>query len=541
MSEPAKEIEGNVQVGTIPMEVASHPLFGEWVDQLMTKAMNGEKDAWHSAKESNRGATVGVMGHPYNKAAILKLMNVSPHHSICLHRKVSAMTGLGFKTRAEVEGEKKTVELQRQLEAKLHEARIHSINMSMQNTPGQEGQAEQAQKILKSIQDIELSMAATKASDAFDALTDPFYQDSEIDNVLDPLCEFSFADLLQQVMLDYEHGDGYIETKRANKGRTTSSGSGNNKVSKINKGDIVGLYHIPAAENRVVIETEIGKYHYRVGTTEDTQGQEPQYFAKFGDVEDFWKRIHGEGTAKNDYYATITEAVGQDPLRVSEVIHFRDPNPQHRYYGYPQWLAAISSIELFKSINQYKFDFFNNRGVPEFIFLLTGGKLEKKEWQTVLDNLNANLGTATGKRKSTALNIENEEIEANLLKLGAESVVDTYKDDSEVVATNIVASHSMPPLLANIQIPGKLGANNELSQAILSFQLLNIGPKQRNIMRTLRRTLASPDSGLKLRVEDCHLRRITDLMDLQALSTLGSMRSEYMAEPGRDLSQGTRD
>lgn len=529
------------------LEAIRHPLFGEWVDGLIHKALEPRSDVWQGSGDSNRGARIGVIGLPYDKQAILQLMNVSPHHSICIQRKVAAISGLGFKTKAEVERDRALYQYRMQAEALANE--IQLLNLSRLLNGSAEGasveageEEERAEKALKALNE-RLKGTESAAHRALQTLEDPFYQHSEIDKKLDDLCMFSFADLMQQVMIDFEHGDGYIEVKRANKSSTTSTanGAGGYSTSRVTAGKIVGLYHIPAHLCNICIETDTGKYHYRISVDESNSGQEPQYFAKFGDTEDFWDRIHGKGSAGGDPYSAITEAIGQDPSRISEVIHFRDPSPQHRYYGYPQWLAALSSIELFRSVNQYKYDFFNNRGIPEFLFLLTGGKLDPVQWQTVLTNLNINKAQIPGKRKSVALNIEDEKIKSELIKLGAAEVDNTFKDDTEVIATNIVTAHSIPPLLANIQIPGRMGAYNELSQAMLSFQGLNIGPKQRIVMHTLGRTLASDKADLGLTADDIHLRRITEEVDLKALDTLGRMRNEYVNTPSRNLDEGVKD
>ena len=124
-----------------------------------------------------------------------------------------------------------------------------------------------------------------------------------------------------------------------------------------------------------------------------------------------------------------------------------------------------------------------------------------------------------------------------------------FAKDTEVYAQNVVSAHRVPLWLANILIPGKLGASNEAVQSLITFQLLNVGPKQNIIQQTLGRTLGGPvaDGGVKgLEAEDFRLRKITSQFDIQGLDTVGRMREEAATATNsdgskRDVSAGVKD
>src|SRR4030066_147961 len=60
---------------------------------------------------------------------------------------------------------------------------------------------------------------------------------------------------------------------------------------------------------------------------------------------------------------------------ISEVIHFRKPSSASRWYGVPDWLAAVPKIELSHCMDQFQLDFFTNRGVPEFMLFILGAQV----------------------------------------------------------------------------------------------------------------------------------------------------------------------
>ena len=108
----------------------------------------------------------------------------------------------------------------------------------------------------------------------------------------------------------------------------------------------------------------------------------------------------------------------------------------------------------------------------------------------------------------------------------------------------IVSAHGVPPLLAGIQIPGKLGSTNELPNALMAFQALVIQQAQKVISSALINTLgnATLNGGLGLGADNFRLRKITDVISLSKMDTVSRMRQtvpEAKSE-GRDLEAGLK-
>lgn len=343
-------------------------------------------------------------------------------------------------------------------------------------------------------------------------------------DALDPLCRISWQDTQNAIAMDFWNtGNGYLEVVRASPDPTS---------------EIRGLYHLPSAYTYINVEDEDANIHFEVsgrrpevvgGTAADMRAgfMGNRRFAAFGDAARFRERneVPADG-------------------RVSEVIHFRQPSSLNRWYGFPRWIAATASMELAQTLTQERFDFFLNRGVPEFMLWILGAQVNTKDWEKIEAALKAQIGYQNS-HKSLAVNLPEPDVTVQLDKLDAESKPDAqmFKDMSEVLALNIVSAHQVPPLLAGILIPGKLGAANELPNAIRAFQLLTIRPAQRIFESVLDCTLGDDLYGIPGLDRGAFAHStLVDEMDLEMMDVSSRMRQtepEAQAE-GRNLSEGLR-
>jgi hypothetical protein len=330
---------------------------------------------------------------------------------------------------------------------------------------------------------------------------------------LDPLCRVSWLNTMLQVAEDFESiGNGFLEVVREGFAGT---------------GAIVGLHYQPACDVSIVVEDDEYNFHYEV-KTEGGRRTEVK-FAAYGDLDDFKTRLPGKNIAG----------------RVSELIHFAQPSSYSRWWGVPYWLAAVASIELVQSLKQHQFDFHQNRGVPEFMLFVLGTKVRTKDWTVIEEALQAQIGLGNS-HKSVAINLTDPNITVQLEKLAMEGSADGefFAKMMETLSVNIVSAHRVPPPIAGIQTAGKMGAANESSNAIISFQSLVIGQSQENFETTLRCSLGA-DQSLAMGEDAFTFRTIVEEMAeamkaLQPADTMGRMRDELpeAAAEGRDLEDG---
>ena len=351
-------------------------------------------------------------------------------------------------------------------------------------------------------------------------LTGESFIESKVDTTLDKLTIEGFALELSRAVEDFlDGGTGYLEIVR-DTGKT-----------------IVGINWIPYEDLTVaVVKGADGRIRvlYNYKSRSNALNSAIRRYSMFG--------LNNREWVFDTFYA-------KDPNisieNVSEVIAFKAPSNKSKYYGYPGWLSAASLITLLALSMQYKSDFYTNRGVLAYILSIIG-PVESGVWEKIQAAVQGSVGGGNNFR-NMAINMVNHESSVQVDKLSSTDKTELqFSKDLEVYAQNIVSAHRVPPVLANILIPGKLGATNEAVQALVSFQLLNVGPKQNIVQQTLSRTLGGGEGISGLEPEDFRLRKITSQFDIAGLDTVGRMREEAVSatnEDGsqRDVSQGVQD
>jgi hypothetical protein len=374
------------------------------------------------------------------------------------------------------------------------------------------------------------------------------HRSDKVAEKMNEFCVISWQDTLDAITADYfEYANGFLE------------------VVRNPKGAIRGTYHIPAKDVWFHLEENRNVFHYEIAQQGDfalTSQLSGLRFARFGERDDFIKRREIQNE-KKDF--------------VSEIIHFPlNRGRKSPYYGYMDWAAATPSMELDHCVTQYMFDFFFNGGVPEAIYNILGRKLDPDDWEKIKAKFAEHVGIGN-RRRILLLNIAGEDVSVDFQKLTVDG--QTTGDNQPMVdaqALKVLSAHRTPPILAGVTQPGKIGANNEITNAMMLFQLLAIGPAQKQISQIFASTLGDPklNGGVGLTSDDFlgvgsgdpeddptkppnqetgmpaqrpkdhkgnGFRTILDELDLGKTETVGKMRMS-MAESqsrNRDLNQGT--
>lgn len=450
---------------------------------------------------SNQKVMPGRRPHSFNMKAVKGMLMGSIHHAACIHAKVNAVTGLGFVLNTST-GDGGSTDLSKSMTTAEELLKQLGVQPGA-NQPNQHGTGQ--------------TPGGRMADPQGDAIKQAMM--SKAEKVLNPLCRRGFNHLLSQASEDFQQvGAGYFEVVRESV-----------------DGPVIALHYLPA-ENVYINVLKDKSWCYEICSDEG--------FTLSGNI----MAPYGESAElamKAEQMTASSYKPPQAGMPVSEVIHFSNPSSLDRYYGFPYWLAAVVAIELGQCVQQHKYDFFLNRGVPEFLLFIMGKKLPKKDWEVITNMLDAHIGLQNS-HKSAALNIEDPEVKVQLERLAMEGggANDGYDVLKETIALDIIAAHRVPPLLAGIVLPGRIGSSNELPNALMLFHLLVAAPDQKNMSTTLGMTLGNEkeSGGLGLKPEDFVFKRIIDEMNLSMMSTVGGMREplpEAQAK-GRDLAAGPK-
>ena len=301
------------------------------------------------------------------------------------------------------------------------------------------------------------------------------HRDQSIHDVLDPLCSFSWQDTLDALAIDYwETGDCFLEIV----------------YDRDDPKLVTGLYHMESAATQVETEEERTELFHYVVSGEAGQSRDV-VMARFGDLADLRSR---------DVVTLSGDIVN------SEIAHVRQSTNRSRHYGYPDYMSAVPSIELVQCMTQHEFDFYFNRGVPEFMMFLIGKDIGGC-WDKVEKAIRAGQGLGQS-HKTLAAHIPGDakETRIQIEKLAMEDSGNSgFPEKSLTLDMRIATAHGMPPQLANIATPGKIGAANEGPNAMLTFQMRKLGQAQRLFSRafaaTLGKLLFNQPEGKPVKIE----------------------------------------
>lgn len=382
------------------------------------------------------------------------------------------------------------------------------------------------------------------------------HRDRKIHEVLDPLCIFSWQDTLDALSEDYwETGECFLEVVRA-------EGA---------EGPITGLHHIESAQVFIELEFEDRPelFHYLVEG--ETTGAEQMLMARWGEMDALRTRLGAAGEDPNANEAPRRVQTSSGTIVDSEVIHIRQATNRSKYLGYPDYMSAVPSIELVQCMTQHEFDFYFNRGVPEFMMFLIGNGLGDTCWDEVVSLIKGSQGIGNS-HKTGAIQIPGhpDDVQVQIEKLAMEDAGNSgFSEKSGTLDMRICTAHGMPPQLANIALPGKIGGANEGPNAMLTFQMRKLGQAQKNFSGMFARTLGSdgvklaqPSGGTASLTVDQFLAKdakplddndmpqfvqpgngfntILDGISLGAAETLNTMK-EPIAGSGRSLEAGKLD
>lgn len=327
-------------------------------------------------------------------------------------------------------------------------------------------------------------------------------------DILDDLCEQDFDSTLLQIAANYwSLGTSYLE------------------VSRDDEQLIDGLYWAPAPDIHRVFyeERDRSKYAFQLGSPSGET-----FFAK-------WRGIDGLRTSE------ILKAAGeQDSLH--EMIDFLTPTTRWEGYGTPHWLAAIPYMDVDVRSLQRVSDYMFNNAMPKKVVLLGGVPMGPDQIKKLTQVMSGASGSQTGQGALITLPAaqkDNAWVETITLSDSVDG--SGYEELHSTINLAIASADQVPPILAGITTPGKMGAANEGAQAIMTMQTNTIGPAQKYLAKRINRTLLSKTGGVRgLAGKKLRFITWTEQMDMAALNTVARQREQVASKPNRDPKDGLK-
>lgn len=323
--------------------------------------------------------------------------------------------------------------------------------------------------------------------------------------ILDSMCEHDFDSLLHQVVSNFWGiGQGYIEAVRSD--------------------DLVsGLYWVPG--------TEVWRHHFRDGRRED-------YF--FSSTSGDLNEVVYAAWRKREKVLRANEARTEDLENLTELIDFVRPTTRWEGYGSPHWLAAIPYMDVDVRALQRVSDYMFNGGMPSSMVFLGGANMSAKQ----VENMRAVMSGATGNRTGagalfTLPQAPKDRCWLEHVRIGDSVDGSNFQEMHGTINLSVASANQVPPVLAGITTPGKMGAANEMVQAIMTLHTNVIAPVQSYLAKRLMRTLFSNTGGVRgLAGTKIRFKTWIESMDMAALNTVARQREQVAVNPDRDPDEG---
>lgn len=207
------------------------------------------------------------------------------------------------------------------------------------------------------------------------------------------------------------------------------------EVVRNNKGEIAGLYYVPAHTLRIHKSKE--KYA-------QTRNNKKVWFKKFGGKKDISSKDGKEGTFNIR-------------TRANELIYHKNFYPKSDYYGMPNAISAIGDILGLIGLRDYNLAFFDNYGVPSAIIVLEGD-WDKGSDKTISEFLGKEV-KGTDNAHKTLVVTQPDGCKFTYKPLGVEIKEASFKLYEQARREDILIAYSMPPERVGIRVTGSLGGN----------------------------------------------------------------------------------
>jgi PBSX family phage portal protein len=186
-------------------------------------------------------------------------------------------------------------------------------------------------------------------------------------------------------------------------------------------------------------------------------------------------------------------------------------SPSSRFYGEPDYLAAINSILVNQNIDLYNEMFFQNGAVPRLAIMFENSEPSDEQLEAFKKFFSSSFKGVKNAHKSLVLtappNTDGTAAKINIQELG-ESKDLSYEKLKSIGRDEIIAAHCVPPRLAGVVNSGGWGGSGEFLAQMHAFNEMVVKPKQEIIEEFFTRL------GLKIKLKPLDITSFKDDSEL---------------------------
>jgi len=224
------------------------------------------------------------------------------------------------------------------------------------------------------------------------------------------------------------------------------------------------------------------------------------------------------------------------------LIYYRDPRPQLKFYGLPEYMAAIQDIETEIAVAEFHNNNVKSGFSAGFIIEFNNGVPEPDEQAAIVRDLKEKYTAAINTGEPFVTFSDSKERGVTVTPIRPNDLDKQFAELRKDVTQSIVTNHNITsPMLLAIKTEGQLGGNNEILTAAQMFQNTYVTPKQQvveNIVNKWFQAKYGFNAGIYIEIlkpvkESLPLSSVMDVMtddEKRELAGLPPMTKEQRSE-----------
>ena len=155
-------------------------------------------------------------------------------------------------------------------------------------------------------------------------------------------------------------------------------------------------------------------------------------------------------------------------------------SPNSRFYGEPDYLAAMLSILTNQKADSFNNAFFENSARADTAIIFENSEPDEMQLNAFKEFFGSNFKGTGNAHKTLVLTANGDNAKVRIEDLSKVSDI-SFEKLKNLNRDEIIAAHGVPPRMVGVMTAGQLGGSGEVTGQLHSFNELTIIPKQEQI------------------------------------------------------------
>ena len=184
----------------------------------------------------------------------------------------------------------------------------------------------------------------------------------------------------------------------------------------------------------------------------------------------------------------------------TQLLYVKEYRPGTEYYTLPDYISTVDWIELDKEVSNFHLKSVQNGFTPSMIINFNQGIPEDEE-QAIISNKIKTKYAGTDNASNVFITFsDGSDSKPDFIPITLNDSDERFLMLEEHIMQNITTGHRIPPVIAGVQVEGKLGSTAEIIENEAIFQSQVINSKQALIERAYNKLYNNSVEKLKLKV-----------------------------------------